>query len=60
MTGPWRHSEQPLYGEDGGHGMILHDFSGNLLLALHQPNGGPERAQLLKLKEQNDRLVVER
>jgi hypothetical protein len=40
--------------------MILHDFSGNLLLALHQPNGGPERAQLLKLKEQNDRLVVER
>jgi hypothetical protein len=40
--------------------MILRDFSGNLLLVLHQPNGGPERAQLFKLKEQNDRLVVER
>jgi len=61
VKGPWRHSEDVLYGEDGGHGMILRDFSGNLLLVLHKPNGGNrERAQLLKLKEEGSRLVVER
>jgi len=60
VQGPWRHAADPLYGEDGGHGMILRDFAGNLLLVLHQPNGGNrERAHLLKLKEENDHLVVE-
>ncbi|MEI6674934.1 MAG: glycoside hydrolase family 43 protein [Verrucomicrobiota bacterium] len=60
VQGPWRHAAEPLYGEDGGHGMILRDFAGNLLLVLHKPNGGNrERAQLLKLKEVNDHLVVE-
>jgi len=57
--GPWRHSPDVLYGKDGGHGMIFRDFSENLLLVLHQPNGGNrERAHLLKLKEDNGRLVV--
>lgn len=61
VKGPWRHSSDVLYGEDGGHGMIFRDLSGNLLLVLHQPNGGNrERAQLLKLQEENDRLVVVR
>jgi len=60
VKGPWRHAEEVLYGEDGGHCMIFRDFSGTLQLVLHKPNGGNrERAQLLKLKEQNERLVVE-
>ena len=59
MKGPWRHSEEVLYGEDGGHGMVLRDFAGNLLLVLHQPNGGNrERARLLKLNEEDGRLSV--
>ncbi|MEI6810171.1 MAG: glycoside hydrolase family 43 protein, partial [bacterium] len=37
VRGPWKHSPGPLYGEDGGHGMIFRDFSENLLLVLHQP-----------------------
>jgi hypothetical protein len=37
--------------------MIFRDFADNLLLVLHKPNGGNrERAQLLKLSEENDRL----
>lgn len=61
VRGPWRHRPDVLYGEDGGHGMILRDFSGNLLLVLHQPNGGNrERAQLLKLSEADGRLTVVR
>jgi len=59
VKGPWRHSKAVLFGEGGGHGMIFRDLSGNLLLVLHQPNSGNrERAQLLKLKEEDGRLVV--
>ncbi|MEI8375068.1 MAG: glycoside hydrolase family 43 protein [Planctomycetota bacterium] len=61
VNGPWRHAKDVLYGEDGGHGMIFRDFNENLLLVLHQPNiGNRERAHLLKLREENDRLVVDR
>lgn len=59
VTGPWSHSKDVLYGADGGHGMIFRDFANNLLLVLHSPNGDKrERAQLLKLIEENDRLRV--
>jgi arabinan endo-1,5-alpha-L-arabinosidase len=59
VKGPWVHHDDVLYGEDGGHGMIFRDFKGQLLLALHQPNGNQlERAQLLKLVEKDDRLFV--
>ena len=61
VKGPWRHSTEPLFPDNGGHGMIFRDFSGNLLLSLHQPNyGTSERLHLLKLKEENGRLVVEK
>jgi alpha-L-rhamnosidase len=63
VAGPWRHVEQPLFGgqgEDGGHAMILRDFSGDLLLVLHQPNGDlRERVQIYRIKEKNDRLVLD-
>lgn len=63
IAGPWRQVEQPLFGgqgEDGGHAMILRDFSGDLLLVLHQPNGDlRERAQSYRIKEKSDRLVLD-
>jgi arabinan endo-1,5-alpha-L-arabinosidase len=62
VAGPWRHVEKPLVGgagEDGGHSMILHDFSSELLLVFHQPNGGSlERPKIYRLKEENDILVL--
>jgi arabinan endo-1,5-alpha-L-arabinosidase len=63
VAGPWRHEAGVLYGadgQDGGHGMILRDFSGDLLLVFHQPNGGGrERTQIHRLKEENDRLKLD-
>ena len=63
VAGPWRHVEKPLVGgggEDGGHSMIFRDFSGHLMLVFHQPNGSPmERAQIYRLKEENDVLVLD-
>jgi GH43 family beta-xylosidase len=59
VKGPWRHLPDVLFGKDGGHGMIFRDFAGDLLLCLHQPNGGNrERAHLFNLKEDGDRLAL--
>lgn len=59
VKGPWRHSPDVLFGKDGGHGMIFRNFAGELLLALHQPNGGNrERAHLFDLREDGARLVL--
>jgi GH43 family beta-xylosidase len=67
VAGPWRHVKKPLFGgnaEDGGHAMILRDFSGNLLLVFHQPNIAPydlkpERAQIFRIKEAGNKLVMD-
>lgn len=64
VKGPWKHQPEVLYGkqgQDGGHGMIFRDFSGDLRLIFHQPNGGTlERPKILKLKEVDDTLVVDK
>ncbi|CAM4509580.1 hypothetical protein FHS16_003045 [Paenibacillus endophyticus] len=52
VTGPWIHSEQALYRNDGGHGMVFHTFEERLLLAIHTPNRTPdERAIFVELLE---------
>lgn len=38
VRGPWRLLPDPLYPEDGGHGMLFRDLSGRLLLTLHSPD----------------------
>ncbi|MBN1346353.1 MAG: family 43 glycosylhydrolase [Phycisphaerae bacterium] len=59
IRGPWRQESQPLYADDGGHGMIFHKHDGALMLALHQPNKKPdERPRLFRLQEKDGRLVI--
>lgn len=38
MAGPWRLQDEPLYPENGGHGMFFRDLEGNLIFTLHYPN----------------------
>jgi hypothetical protein len=48
VTGPWRHGAEPLFAEDGGHGMVFESFDGRPMLALHVPNVSPyERARII-------------
>lgn len=59
VKGPWRHSKDLLFADDGGHGMIFRDLGGNLTLVLHRPNGGNlERAHMFRLNDENNRLSV--
>lgn len=50
VTGPWVHRPEPIYREDGGHGMIFKTFDGQRMLALHGPNQTPnERAKFIPI-----------
>jgi hypothetical protein len=48
VIGPWRHGAEPLFADDGGHGMVFESFDGRPMLALHMPNVSPrERARII-------------
>lgn len=59
LAGPWRHPQQPLFAQNGGHGMLFRTFEGELYLVLHCPNDQPaERPCLLKVRETADGLEL--
>ena len=58
IDGNWLH-EKPLFDDNGGHGMIFDDYSGNKYLILHSPNENPlERPVLIKTTEENGTLIL--
>jgi len=38
IEGPWKQVEEPLFGKDGGHGMIFKALDGKIMGTLHSPN----------------------
>ena len=59
VLGPWRQSSQPLYGKDGGHGMLFRDFDGKLQMTLHHPNQTPhERPVWFEVVEREGELAL--
>ncbi len=59
LTGPWTQQAEPLFGKDGGHGMIYYTFDGKLMMTLHTPNNTPmERPVFLPLRETAGTLVM--
>jgi hypothetical protein len=59
LRGPWEQQAEPLFAEDGGHGMLFKRFDGQLMLALHQPNKtGRERERMFELEETGDTLRI--
>jgi hypothetical protein len=57
LNGKWL-PQNLLFESDGGHGMLFRDFGGDLRLALHYPNAGPEHLTLFRLTEDRGSLVV--
>ncbi len=59
VLGPWEQESQPLYRQDGGHGMLFRAFDGQLMLSLHAPNATPgERPRFFPIEEQEGKLTV--
>ena len=57
ITGPWIQKEKPLYGKNGGHGMIFRAGDGKLKLVLHYPNDRlKERPIIIDYKDDSDLL----
>lgn len=54
VRGPWIQSENPLYAMDGGHAMLFHTFSGQLMMACHCPNDHPRKRILLFEMEETE------
>jgi beta-xylosidase len=59
ILGPWQQDAEPLYRDDGGHGMLFKDFAGQLRLAVHKPNLSPEeRPIFVPIRDQDGRLSL--
>jgi arabinan endo-1,5-alpha-L-arabinosidase len=59
IQGPWIQEEQPLFGENGGHGMLFYTFEGELMLTIHSPNKTPnERPVFFEIIEENGKLLI--
>jgi len=59
VEGPWLQEEQPIWGKDGGHGMVFRSFDGRLSMTLHTPNQTPnERALFVPVEERDGSLRV--
>lgn len=59
VLGPWHQDAEPLWVEDGGHGMLFRTLDGQLHMTLHAPNDTPnERARFVPLDEVDGRLVA--
>lgn len=59
LFGPWSQNHPLLFTEDGGHGMIFTDLSGQKRLCLHAPNSVSEHLTLFTLKEENGVLSLD-
>lgn len=50
IEGPWDHDPEPLWAEDGGHGMFFHPSPDQTILVFHHPNDLPnERTKMIEI-----------
>ena len=54
VTGRWEQAAEPLWTEDGGHGMLFRTFGGALMLTLHAPHSNGQFRTLFMPAEETD------
>ncbi len=61
IKGPWKHLEEWIFGDNGGHGSLFTDFDGQLNLTIHAPeNWGNEHGVIYPVKECGDTLKIKK
>ncbi len=61
MEGEWKHLEEPLIAENGGHAMLFQQ-EGKTFIAYHIPNApnGAERACIREVYDDGEKLSLSR
>jgi beta-xylosidase len=59
VVGPWKQHPEPLFNQNGGHGMIFKTLEGKLCIVFHQPETiGSERARIFEVEDTGDTLIL--
>lgn len=59
IDGPWNLQQEPLYPENGGHGMFFKDLNGGVIFTLHSPNDKyKERPHFWKVRYKDGLLTL--
>jgi arabinan endo-1,5-alpha-L-arabinosidase len=58
LAGPWTQQTEPLYANDGGHGMLFTTFDAKLMMVLHAPNGRDARPHLFEMEDTGETLKI--
>jgi arabinan endo-1,5-alpha-L-arabinosidase len=58
LAGPWRQEDKPLFGDNGGHGMIFHTFDGKLMMVLHAPDGRGPHPRIFEIEDTGETLKI--
>ncbi len=57
IEGPWIQEKEPIFSQDGGHGMMFTTFESKLMLTVHSPNIiGREKLLIFEMQEQDGKL----
>lgn len=60
LAGPWIQQSDPLYSNDGGHGMLFETFNRKLMMVLHSPNNRNSRPHIFEMEDTGDALEIKR
>lgn len=56
LAGPWTQQAEPLYKDQGGHGMLFTTFDGKLMMVLHSPNGPGAQPRIFEMEDTGETL----
>jgi arabinan endo-1,5-alpha-L-arabinosidase len=60
LAGTWIQQSDPLYSDDGGHGMLFETFEGKLMMVRHSPNNRNSRPHIFEMEDTGDALKIKR
>jgi arabinan endo-1,5-alpha-L-arabinosidase len=58
VAGPWRQEGEPIFKDNGGHGMIFRSFDGKLMMVLHAPDGRGPHPRLFEIEDTGESLRI--
>jgi arabinan endo-1,5-alpha-L-arabinosidase len=58
LAGPWKQQTEPIFKDNGGHGMLFTTFQGQLMMVLHAPNNMAAQPHLFKMEDTGETLRI--